>query len=154
MIPSNAFNFPTCQSFNLTTGQCDEFAMTVAVINYVPAFTYNHQCSSTLFVDYIPVFVYTYVSYYLTTLFSGAIITSLKKASIPKLLVSVLPGLLWPAEAEDGLGRLIRMDGIIVTVMNNFIVLLTFGLASPLLAGAIIIGTLLQTYEWQILFGR
>lgn len=154
MIPPSDFYFPTCNSYNLTTGQCSNIAVETVFIQYVPAFTYNHQCSSTLLVDYIPVFVYTYVSYYLMSLFGGLVLTSFKKSSLPQFLVAVLPGLLWPAEVEDGLGRLIRMDGIMVTVMNNFTVLLTFGLASPLLAAAVVIGTLLQTYEWQVLFGR
>ena len=86
--------------------------------------------------------------------FGSVVVISINKKYIPEFLISVLPGLLWPEDVDEGLSELLRMDGILASVMSSFIILFTFGFACPPLAAAAVMLPLIQSYEWQILFGR
>lgn len=153
-LQSSKATYPYCRVFDAQSGLCLLEGFTDTLVSYVPAFTYNYQCSSELFTNYEPVFMYSYVLNLLLAAFGPPLLILFQKKNIPKFLVSILPGLMWPESADDGDGKLLIMDGILVTIMSNNIVLFTFGFGSPPLAVATFLATMIETYEWQILYGR
>lgn len=147
--------YPACSNFDIISGQCTEISFYSTAIPYITAFTYNNQCSSALLANYLPVFLYASIINLAFAALGSFAIARIKKSIIPGFVVSLLPNLMWPAEVNDGgRGELVVMDGIVASIMGNFIILFTFGFAAPVLAAATMWTAILSTFEWQILFGR
>ena len=150
--PGNSFDYQSCAQFDYNTGYCSEFAVMYNNHDFLPAFTYNFQCSSQLLVDFIPVFIYTYALYFISSSVISIIFCRLERKSLPRFLLQDLPAVIWPKEVEDGKGMLVRLENIIVTLMSGFTILLTFGMASPVLAAVVVLSMVAQTVEYQVLY--
>jgi hypothetical protein len=147
---------------------CTSYRETIKYLApFIPSFSYNYLCGSTLLAAYIPVYLYLY-SLQLLLPFLNTLLLSrwLIYPSLPPILRKKLPGVLWPHHwlAKDPLSQqsnrpgsgmhslpitatqqrptprlLLRMDTIMTGHMQDLLILLTFGLCCPALA--IVIGT-------------
>ena len=55
------YAFPVCQAFNTTSGTClDEIVIGGTDMNFHPPFIYSCQCSSSLLVKYVPLYIIVY----------------------------------------------------------------------------------------------
>ena len=134
-----------------------------------PPFTYNNQCGSVLLTSYIPVLV---LGYSLQLLLSWIAVVILMQVAYDKLSPSTrtaFHGLIWPEYWRQG-GEALIHNKVTVTlvpdalfkirtvlcndVLNNWLLLLTFGLCSPILAFAIVCCVLLKLALWLVLVGR
>jgi hypothetical protein len=131
----------------------------MAPLKITPPFSYSYQCGSTLLVSYIPVYLYS-VSLQLVSIF---VVASSTFSFLPEgWLIKWISPIGWPLSLISKLNtlssnpssRLISLHQIISNVVSNMILLLSFGLCSPVLAGYIALSTLVTTWCWLILVGR
>jgi hypothetical protein len=134
------------------------------VLKITPPFFYSYQCGSTLLTSYIPVHLYSITLQILLTIVSFVIIfSSSNKVQSSPWLLSVFPGVCWPSYWQT-VGSsavylkkkpvLIKFSQIISRAMNNIILLLSFGLCSPVLCALITVSICLHLWSWLVLIGR
>lgn len=132
-----------------------------------PSFTYNNQCSSVLLTSYIPVLILGF-SIQLTLCFVMPIVLTYAGSMFDLSSFvhrKVLKGIVWPQywlakEPMDDIHfrNLLGKDPTLLLnpktlfcfdILNNFVVLLSFGLCSPVLALAIIFVVLAKMNIWK-----
>jgi hypothetical protein len=85
------------------------------------------------------------------------LITQHGTAAVPQWLLSLSPGVCWPSHwwgTPNSSIRLIESHQIISKTINNIILLLSFGLCSPVLCGYIAVSICIHLCGWLILIGR
>lgn len=135
----------------------------------VPPFTYNSQCGSVVLTSYIPVLLLGYSIQLLLPFVLLAIVTCVSHDSVPASIRTTLHGVIWPeywlqgggvlahnkAVVRDNPSTMLNMSTIFCNdVFNNLLVMLTFGLCSPLLAVAVACSVMLKMSLWVLLIGR
>jgi hypothetical protein len=135
------------------------------VLKITPPFFYSYQCSATLLTSYIPVLIYSISFQILITFLTLIIIFSASSMKqCPRWVLALLPGVCWPTDGES-LGasdidlnekpiQLIKPHQIISKQMNHLILLLSFGLCSPVLCCYIGVSICLHLCVWLLLIGR
>jgi hypothetical protein len=149
------------------------------VLRISPPFSYTYQCGSTLLTAYLPVYMYSISLQILSVMAKLTFIFSSNLAEYPEWLMRLFPAVYWPVLLrdrhtasltvnkeknwdEDGLTRLqdrpsirlIRPYQILSSAMNNVILLLSFGLCSPILCCYITLNLSLTLCSWLMLIGR
>jgi hypothetical protein len=113
-------------------------------LHITPPFTYSYQCGSTLLVAYIPVYMYSITIQILLQGVKLLLMTFFytNKNTFAKRFDTSLPWLgLLPSQ-------------VISSLMNNIMLLLSFGLCSPVLGCYILLSICVSSMTWQILIGR
>ena len=171
---STSYTYDYCATLDIAyTGSCPVIEEATVYTTYIPPFVYNFQCGSAMLTDYIPVFMFVYIfitfvmpSMYLVVLYLGP-------QRLPPALVRIMPGLFWPGIADkvkilykrsngeciyDLSPRLCnsvsKPDSVVSSLMHHFVVLTTFGVASPPLALCIAVSMITIVFFWQTLLGR
>ena len=141
----------------------------VEVAALIPPFTYNYQCTSVLLTAYIPVLIYTYSLQIIAPFIFLFLLCFIKYTTFPRPLRKAVPGILFPSNwSKDSTGQGFRSDMLQIAVskrlyniktvtsnlIHNIIMLLTFGLCSPVLAFLIGAASYLITATWRILIAR
>lgn len=130
------------------------------VLKIIPPFTYSYQCSSTLLTSYIPVYIYTFCLQIFEMTIRIFLYSMYDYSSFPQILLTHLPGIVWPFHwrlpvlHQPRPSTLLKVDKIITPIMNNLVILVTFGVCSPLLAFVIILTIYLTGQHWLFLIGR
>jgi hypothetical protein len=132
------------------------------LLKITPPFFYSYQCGSTLLTSYIPVHMYSISLQLLFTFVSMIIILMLSnKTHLPSWMLALLPGVCWPShlqsvdfDIEKKPIHMIEPHQIISRAMNNIILLLSFGLCSPVLGCYIAVNICLHLYSWLVFIGR
>jgi hypothetical protein len=125
------------------------------VLKITPPFFYSYQCGSTLLTSYIPVHMYSISFQILTTIVTMIIIFSFSNMTqYPRWLLTLLPGVCWPSHWHSAAPislqprQLIEPHQIISRTMNNIILLLSFGLCSPVLCCYITVSICVHLCCW------
>jgi hypothetical protein len=130
----------------------------MTVTNISPPFTYSYQCSSTLVISYIPVYIYMSCIQIVGVLLRTLIFFTVDYSSFPGWMQSHLPGICWPLYWKSDSYRkpsdLLKSDKILSPITNNLMILLTFGLCSPILAFVIVCAIYLNGQQWLYFIGR
>jgi hypothetical protein len=145
--------------------ECVYYSPTIMdVLTITPPFFYSYQCGSTLLISYIPVHMYSISLQVLFTIVTLVIIfSSSDRAHQPSWLLSLLPGVCWPSHWQSVGGSTVNLDKkptlisphrIISGTMDNVILLLSFGLCSPVLCVWIAVSICLHLLSWLVLIGR
>jgi hypothetical protein len=135
------------------------------VLKITPPFFYSYQCGSTLLTSYLPVHMYSISLQVLYTILTLIIIFSSSSSERhPPWLLSSFPKVCWPyhgQHVERGSSALdlkrpvmIKPHQIISKTMGNIILLLSFGLCSPVLCVSIAVSICLHLCSWLMLIGR
>lgn len=132
-----------------------------------PPFSYSYQCGSTLLVSYIPVYMYSVSLQFVSTMVKLGIISTISSDLFPAVwLMKWLSPVAWPwhlfhklkviSESSNSFKSppLIKPHQIILTVINNLILLLSFGLCSPVLGCYIALSTCVTLSCWLMFVGR
>ena len=135
----------------------------------VPPFAYNNQCSSVVLTSYVPVFILGFSIQLLLPFVAILLLTYVPFGSIPAFVRQGVHGVVAP-EYWLQLGDSARNNEAILQsnpsvmlkictiycndVFNNWLLLLTFGLCSPVLAVAITCAVVLKMSLWVLLIGR
>jgi hypothetical protein len=135
----------------------------------VPPFTYNNQCGSVLLTSYIPVILLGHSLQLLLSWILLALEVQLPYNYIPSFIRVSLHGLLWPDHwLQDGdafnqnQATVDRVPDVLLKVrtvlcndvLNNWLVFMTFGFCSLILAIAIVCCVVLKMSLWVLLVGR
>jgi hypothetical protein len=121
--------------------ECLRFAARIMdVLKITPPFFYSYQCGSFLLTSYIPVYMYSISLQILSTILVIAFaIFSSTRTRYPHWLLKSLPGVYLPSHWNDidrpemNPDRLLNPHQIISGMLNNIILLLSFGLCCPVL---------------------
>ena len=138
-----------------------------------PPFVYNYQCSSVLLTSFVPVLIMGF-AIQLCFILAFPLICSLVNGRNMSLVIrnKMLPGIAWPlfwADNDDvefplHQKRILLIEDprvlfnsnfvICFDVLNNVMIFLTFGLASPVLAAAVVVVAVLKMHLLLLLVGR
>jgi hypothetical protein len=165
---SSSYSYQYCTQFLILSDGTPVCLISTSVIMDVlkitPPFFYSYQCGSTLLTSYIPVHMYSISLQVLFTIVTLIIIfSSSDRAQQPPWLLSLLPGVCWPSHwqslGDSAISRrkrrvMIKPHQIISRTMNNIILLLSFGLCSPVLCVFITVSICLHLLSWLVLIGR
>jgi hypothetical protein len=130
------------------------------VLKITPPFFYSYQCGSTLLTSYIPVHMYSISLQILSSIgtfiviFSSPNMAQLQYPSGCCLCLQESVGLHTGGGTPNSSIRLIESHQIISKTINNIILLLSFGLCSPVLCGYIAVSICIHLCGWLILIGR
>jgi hypothetical protein len=135
------------------------------VLKITPPFFYSYQCGSTLLTSYLPVHMYSVSLQIIDTVVSLIIIfSSSTMTQQPRWLLSLFPGVCWPShwqrvgssivDINEQQPVMIEPHQIISRTMNNIILLVSFGLCSPVLCVCIAVSICMHLCSWLILIGR
>lgn len=110
-------------------------------VAHVPPFTFSYQCGSTLLVAYIPVNMYSAILQILLDILRGWIIFHLDANDIPAFI-------------RRFLHRHLSVSYLISESMNNLVLLLSFGISSPILSFSLLLSQWVDVSFWLILIGK
>jgi ABC-type proline/glycine betaine transport system permease subunit len=155
---------------------CTHYAQTEYVTEYNPPFVYNYSCGSSILTSYIPVYIYSYTMLALILPLVFLALASTPTRYIPKFLLRQVDAILRPQDRTDTLttpisalanGRPSGMAAVFVHFQHVFkarsvqalavqhlTILLTFGMASPMLAIVVCAAIVVDTYTIQTLMIR
>jgi hypothetical protein len=167
---SSSYSYQRCILSHITLDgrtECLQSAPTfMDVLKITPPFFYSYQCGSTLLTSYLPVHMYSISLQVLFTIVTLIIMfSSSNRAQLPPWLLSLFPGVCWPSHWQN-VGRgssaidlkerpvMIKPHQIISKTMGNIILLLSFGLCSPVLCVYIAVSICLHLCSWLLLIGR
>jgi Leucine-rich repeat (LRR) protein len=135
---------------------CLEYDSMTLSTSYIPPFTYSYQCTSSILTNFIPVFffsciVLTFIFPLINTLLAS--LASNHSGLSPYL--QRLPGVLYPELSVRNPHHLVMHSGIVLSgILQQIVILLTFGITSPPLALALFFTIHSLTWQWQIFIGR
>jgi hypothetical protein len=127
-----------------------------------PPFVYQNQCASVLLTSYIPVLVIGF-SLQLVLIFVGPLV--LHRIGKWLGLMDITHGILWPEfwlKSVNSESRLEKNPNIVIcsksilcfNILNNLMIMLTFGLCSPILAVAVTCVVVSNMSMLEVLMGR
>lgn len=136
----------------------------VDVPAFTPSFTYNYLCGSTLLSTYLPVYFYIYLIQIIFIPFTSYFIQRFVPYSTLSSNIKVnFPGVLWPEywiqynfnqSKKIFFPRLLyNGDSFANKFMQDIVVLITFGLCSPVLCLVIGLSIFLSLLESHIMIG-
>lgn len=144
----------------------------VDTVTLIPPFTYSNQCASVLLTSYIPVLILG-LSMQIALCFTLPSVVSWLGGQVSlEFLVGhkAVSGLMCPefwlgpdnhalvsrnrARVDADSTTVFNPKTILCSFLNNLMILLTFGLCSPILAAALTFCVILQMNMWVLLLGR
>ena len=122
---------------------------------FSPPFSYSYICSSSVLTRFIPVFIISNVllAFVVPMIAMGILFTSTKYMTFKSLCMSFMPPLLFPSH-QDSSKPLFSPHVVISKLLHQIALLMTFGVACPPLAVAILVTISIITVGWRILLGR
>jgi hypothetical protein len=146
-------------SSGLSDHRCLVYAPFVEVLDITPPFAYSYQCGSTLLVAYVPVHIYSVSMQIVSISVSSLLVFSANLWVLPAWVIAQYPSIAWPlSSTPDHLSsphqRLLSPAQILARVVSQLVLLLSFGLCSPVLGGAIALSVCLTLSYWRMLIGR
>jgi hypothetical protein len=113
--------------------------LSMEVIKLTPPFTYSYQCGSTLLISYIPVYLYSAAF--------GIVIEALRvvvliQSKFKDSQKNILQDFYLP-----------RMSFVVSHLINNLILLLSFGLSCPVLCVGICLSSLITVSSYLVRWG-
>ena len=180
---STPYMYNTCTQHISPVNGGDTYCATYTPVNVdsaslVPPYTYNYQCGSTILTSYIPVFILGFSIQLCLPIVSMSLLMSVRYESMGPWLREQFHGIIWPeywlpleTEEHDNTMAshsrsqkellkanpriLLKTHAIyFVDVLNNWMLMLTFGFCSPMLAIAITCVILQKMCMWIVLIGR
>jgi hypothetical protein len=124
------------------------------VNTFSPPFTYSYMCSSSVLTKFIPVFVLSNIllTFVLPALLLSLLFFSSKSVRCKAACMSFLPPILFPSHPVSK--RLFSPHVIMSKLLHHLALLLTFGVACPPLALAILVTVCVTTLSWELVVGR
>lgn len=137
---------------------CSRFLYLSLSTSFDPPFTYSYACSSALITIFVPslVFVYTFTSIGLPLVYGGLLWVKnpenvpLVGASLPR----IFPFIFMPSDENTVFSPMISVKVLVARMLHNIAIMLTFGIASPMLAVVIAVDSVVRVSTWLLLFGR
>jgi hypothetical protein len=166
------------------SAQChSSFSMSSVKESVVPPWVYSYQCSSSIFVNYVPVLFYTFtlsgilipmLQYLLMFARDDTILFRWSSVSKKYRAAMITNRIHWPTftqsndeiaasrpstRSRSGSGApnipmIFNVGSLISTIILHLSVLMTFGMASPVLGLCVCLGLTMLAMEWRLVIGR
>lgn len=159
-----SYEIATCtestQAVNPSTGKifttCTRRVSLLFQTAFTPTFIYYYSCGAKLLTAYIPVFIYTYTILLVASIFLYTTLSNIDLNILPSFIANKIDGVLRPKEAGGSIifERLIKGHSIQALLTQHIIVLLTFGVNSPILATIMGFTISVNCAIWQIMIIR
>ncbi len=134
---------------------CTHYDTVVYTTEFTPTFIYYYTCTTKLLMLYIPVFIYTYTILFIASTMIYVNFIFFPASYIPSIILHRIDGVLRPQNrGQITFHKLIRCHSIQALLTQHIIVLLTFGLNSPILAAIMMITISYECYVWQLIITR
>jgi hypothetical protein len=142
---------PICVSSSFQNGvfTCNQYALVSFDSTSTPAYNYSYACGSALLRSYVPVLIYTYITFaFLIPTVNMCTVLFEKMFTEDKFL---LKGILQAVSVD-----IFAIDGKVVLfdMINHSIVFLTFGLSFSVLGVIIGLGMVINVLVYQLQVGR
>lgn len=181
---TSTYEYTYCQTRLIKSvegsSECTLYATQEAeVAPFIPPFSYNNMCSSTLVTTFVPVYMFVYCIELLIPVLYLYVFTGTEYEHYSGLLKrSFLHGIFWPEywnpEGENPAGasastismegsndnnaeprKLLKANRIVTSdILSHMLVFFTFGLCSPFLATSILMSVGLKHAMWLMIIGR
>ncbi len=153
---SSGYSYVLCDIYDvLRPDTCLVFRSFGYQSTFHPPFIYNFECTSALFKNFIPVYMYNYVFLAFVDPLIFAYLCSIHSRDVNGLVRNALPGILWPEESHAlEPKKIMKADRVMYAQLNHVAVLLTFGVIFPPLAALITLTSIVVALKWQIIIGR
>jgi hypothetical protein len=162
-ISCNAFCEFYCDSADNCKTSCRDYcsfsSASTVMINIVPPWLYSYQCSSAVVTNYTPVLI---ISFFISGILLAPMlllyVSQVDNRHFPTVLKSRYS--LFCADSESAVRRFQsgKQFGIGRNLMTrlyiNLTMLMTFGIACPLLTFAVVVDGLLTTHVWHVIMER
>eukprot|EP00603_Paraphysomonas_imperforata_P015088 CAMPEP_0114455140 /NCGR_PEP_ID=MMETSP0104-20121206/2944_1 /TAXON_ID=37642 ORGANISM="Paraphysomonas imperforata, Strain PA2" /NCGR_SAMPLE_ID=MMETSP0104 /ASSEMBLY_ACC=CAM_ASM_000202 /LENGTH=1477 /DNA_ID=CAMNT_0001627547 /DNA_START=33 /DNA_END=4466 /DNA_ORIENTATION=+ len=136
-------------------GGCSSFTALMLSTTFDPIFSYDYQCSSSLFTVFFPVLLFSYT---LTAFVEPAILLMLinfVKFEYVDGFLKLIPSILWPTRSRhDKFNKVILPEILCSSLLGNIAIILTFGVASPAVGLAVALSVYIYTWQWHYIVGR
>lgn len=144
-----------------TESECIKYSVSGVSTSYSPPFFYNYSCASAILENYIPVYFILYSLLALFPIFTYLLFQSSYEISsyLPNSILQFVP-YLWraptsyPFQFQYPSSKLFKPNRIICNTLSHLSVLMTFGLAYPFLALAIVVAMCVVTWYHELSIGR
>jgi hypothetical protein len=153
---TSSYSLTTCiESYEVVSGVvsstiCTHYDTVTYETEFTPNFIYYYTCGTKLLTLYTPVFIYTYTILFITSGIVYSLFTVLPTSYFPQWLLTRVDGIIRPNDRGNVIfERLIRAHSIEALLTQHIIVLLTFGINSPILAMIMMITISFECYLWQ-----
>lgn len=139
---------------------CAVSEMTTVSSSYIPPFNYNYQCMSSIITNFAPVLMFTYIilGFALPTFILAVVKILPRFTTLLHSFRGVIPTIFFPSlyqnRRDTGALKLFRPGIIISSLLHHVTVLLTFGVAVPLLGLCIGFAIAVMSFLWEVLLGR
>ena len=155
---TSSYTLTTCiESYETSYGEvsstiCTHYDTVTYETEFTPSFIYYYTCGTKLLTVYTPVFIYTYTILLISSGFLYFLLSSLETKVIPHWILVRIDGLLRPNDRGKVIfERLIRAHSIEALLTQHIIVLLTFGINSPILAVIMAVTISFDCLLWQLI---
>jgi hypothetical protein len=153
---TSSYSLTTCiESYEVVSGVvsstiCTHYDTVTYETEFTPNFIYYYTCGTKLLTLYTPVFIYTYTILFITSGIVYSLFMVLPTSYFPQWLLTRIDGIIRPNDRGNVIfERLIRAHSIEALLTQHIIVLLTFGINSPILAMIMMITISFECYVWQ-----
>jgi hypothetical protein len=158
---TSSYSLTTCiESYQVANGNivntvCTHYETVTYQTQFYPPFIYYYTCGTKLLTLYTPVFVYLYTILLIASNLVYFCFAAAKTSWIPIWILSKIDGIVRPNDRLKILfERLIRSHSIQALLTQHIVVLLTFGINSPLLAVIMMITISMECFLWQLFIVR
>lgn len=136
-------------------GLCGSSSQLMLSTSFEPAFSYNYQCSSSVFTVFLPVLLFTYtLTAFVEPILLILMINFVKYDNVDGFL-KLIPSILWPTRSRhDEFNKVILPEILYSTQLGHIAVILTYGIASPVLGMAVALTVYIYTWQWHYIVGR
>ncbi|RYH25605.1 hypothetical protein EON65_15370 [archaeon] len=147
------------QQLNTDTGDvdtvCTHFENSELDTVYNPTFIYYYTCGSKLLTAYTPVFIYIYTILLIFLPILYTTLAAVRTNRWPNAIIAAIDGVVRPNDRGNIVfTKLIRSSAMQAIMINHIIVLLSFGVCSPMLALVMAVALTVDTAMWQIIITR
>lgn len=156
-------SYQYCYQITSDWRDCETYKSLDLTTSFTPPFEYSYQCSSYLITTFVPslMFTYAYIAFAVTIVFGAAIFgysfSEEQKNAWWFTRVNQYMPLLYPNDSNltgANLSSAFAARIIVARILHHITLLLTFGIASPLLAATIGISICYSITMWLLLFGK
>lgn len=134
---------------------CAQYQPTTFTTEFSPSFIYYYTCGSKLLTSYIPVYMYTYTMLLVCAPCIYLVLASLHSPAWPTWFLRMIDGAVRPQDrGKVAFTYLLRATATQAMLTQHLVVLLTFGINSPVLAVIMALAISVDSFTWQMILLR
>jgi hypothetical protein len=148
------YTISQCVDFTVVLNLCDAYIDIEYTQPFSAPIVYGFQCSTAIIRAFLPILFYCYLGMSIVLPAYVLLLASLEKSEINRNILRFVPAILWPRDEVGPNEKHFRPNNVMNFMISHLMVMLTFGVTSPLLALCIAITVTISTGMWISVLGR